>query len=143
MATPNPNQVNTSVLGMLSAVITSVCSIIVEASVQGNILIHKTLNVAIHVVSAGEHIAEAVEGRAEIYGHGLVANGELAERETLLKSKLRLANLEAQETAAATPTPASKAKPANTPKPASKGKPSSKATGTPRNAASSNGEARA
>ena len=143
-STPNPHQVNTSILGMISAVITALCSVVVETAIQGNILIHKSFNVAIHGVSAAEHIGQAVEGRAEIYGQGLVANGVLAERESLLKSKLRLWNLEAQEKAASQskgdePKPAAR-KARKTP---SK-KTGPRATGRPQNAANSaNGDARA
>ena len=85
----NPNQINTSVLGMASAVFTSLCAALVTTAVQGNLLIQKSFNVMIHGVAAAEHIAKAAEGRAEIYGKGLVKNGALAERETELKQILR------------------------------------------------------
>jgi hypothetical protein len=55
------------------------------------------MNVGINTVSALENITDAVEQRSKIYGAGMVSNGELAERETRLKYKLRLKNLENQE----------------------------------------------
>jgi hypothetical protein len=97
MSTINPNQINTSIFGMASAVFTSVCAMLVTTAVKGNLVVEKTANTLIHGISAAENIAEAVEGRSKIYGEGMVRNGELAERETTLKYKLRLANLERQE----------------------------------------------
>lgn len=99
MASVNPNQVNTSIFGMASAVFTSAAAALVTTAVKGNTLIDKTANTLIHGVSAAENVAEAVERRSKIYGDGIVNNGELAERETALKYKLRLANLERQEAA--------------------------------------------
>lgn len=99
MSNVNPNQVNTSIFGMASAVFTSMAAALVTTAVKGNTLIDKTANTLIHGVSAAENVAEAVERRSKIYGDGIVHNGELAERETALKYKLRLANLERQEAA--------------------------------------------
>jgi len=99
MTTPNPNQVNTSIFGMASAVFTSMAAMLVTTAVKGNTLVDKTANTMIHGVSAAENVAEAIERRSKIYGDGIVNNGELAERETALKYKLRLANLEKQEAA--------------------------------------------
>jgi hypothetical protein len=97
MSVPSPHQVNTSIFGMASAVFTSVCAALVTTAVKGNSLIDKTANTLIHGVSAAENVAEAVERRSKIYGDGIVRNGELAERETTLKYRLRLHNLEKQE----------------------------------------------
>lgn len=96
---PNPNQVNTTIFGMASAVFTSAAAALVTTAVKGNSLIEKSANTLIHGVSAAENVAKAVEKRSEIYGNGIVNNGELAERETTLKYKLRLAALERQERA--------------------------------------------
>ena len=101
MAVLNPNQVNTSIFGMASAVFTSMCGVLVTTAIKGNILVDKTANTLIHGVSAAENVAKAVEDRSKIYGDGMVRNGELAERETTLKYKLRLANLSRQEEAVA------------------------------------------
>jgi hypothetical protein len=101
MSTINPAQVNTSIFGMASAVFTSMCAALVTTAVKGNTLIDKSANTLIHGVSAAENVAEAVERRSKIYGDGIVRNGELAERETTLKYKLRLTNLERQEQAVA------------------------------------------
>lgn len=95
----NPNQVNTSILGMTSAVFTSVAATLVTTAVKSNTFIDKTFNVAIHGVAAAEHIAAAAESRAQIYAQGVVRNGVLQERETELKHILRLRALEAQELA--------------------------------------------
>lgn len=99
MSTINPNQVNTSIFGMASAVFTSLCTALVTLAVKGDILIGKSANTLIFGVSAAENVAEAVEKRSKIYGDGIVRNGDLAERETTLKHKLRLHNLEQQEKA--------------------------------------------
>lgn len=99
MTTLNPNQVNTTIFGMASAVFTSACAALVTTAIKGNTLIDKTANTLIHGVSAAENVAEAVERRSKIYGDGIVRNGELSEREITLKYKLRLANLEKQEAA--------------------------------------------
>lgn len=136
MATPNPNQINTSVLGMASAVFTSLCAALVTTAVQGNVLITKTFNVLIYGVAAAEQIAKAAEGRAKIYGEGLVANGELAERETKLKSLLRLHALEAQEEAAQTQPKTVSSKPAETKSDGKSGRPKAKLEPKPVNASS-------
>ena len=137
MSTLNPNQVNTSVLGMLSAVITSACTALVTTAIKGNEAIAGLFGIVIHAISAGEHIAEAVEGRAKIYGEHLVKNGALAEREGTLKHVLRLKALEAQEQSASV-------KPAAKPvKPAKSTKPKVRATGRPTNAASAKNTAHA
>lgn len=93
----NPAQINTSIFGMASAVFTSACAMLVTVAIKSNTLVEKTANTLIHGVSSMENVAEAVERRSKIYGDGMVRNGELAERETELKYKLRLANLERQE----------------------------------------------
>jgi hypothetical protein len=116
---PNPNQINTSVIGMFSAMLSAVFATIVTTAVRSNDLVNKTFNVVINGMSAAEHVSIAIDKRAEIYGKGLVDNGVLAERETLLKQKLRLAVLEQQEISARTPQPA-KAKPVVTTKSKSK-----------------------
>jgi len=95
----NVNQVNTSILGMTSAVFTSIAATIVTTAVKANVLVDKTFNVAIHGVAAAEHVARAGEERAKIYGEGIVNNGVLSEREITLKHKLRLYALEQQELA--------------------------------------------
>jgi len=95
----NPNMVNTSIFGMASAVFTSACAMVVTTAVRGNTLVDKLANTLIHGVAAAENVAEAVERRSKIYGDGIVRNGELAERETTLKYKLRLVNLERNEAA--------------------------------------------
>ena len=97
---------------MASAVFTSLCTALVTTAVQGNTLIHKGFNILIHMVSAGEFVAKAVEGRSEIYGAALVANGALAEREQTLKHILRLRTLEEQETTAGARPEPQKVKPA-------------------------------
>ena len=102
MSTLNVNQVNTTIMGMTSAMFTSLAATVVTLAVKSNLLVDKSFNVAIHGVSAAENVAEAVEKRSEIYGHGIVANGALAERETTLKHRIRLANLERQESAGPT-----------------------------------------
>ena len=112
MSNPNANQINTSIMGMTSAVFTSLAATIVTFAIKSNTLVDKTFNVAIFGVSAAEHIAEAGEKRAEIYGKGIVANGALAERETTLRARLRLYNLEQQEKATQTTLKPAKAKPA-------------------------------
>ncbi len=99
MSTINPNQVNTTIFGMASAVFTSACAALVTTAIKGNALIDKTANTLIYGVSAAENVAEAVEKRSKIYGKGIVDNGELSERETTLKYKIRLHNLEQQEAA--------------------------------------------
>lgn len=104
MSSVSPHQVNTSIFGMASAVFTSLCAALVTTAVKGNTLIDKTANTLIHGVSAAENVADAVEKRSAIYGQGIVNNGELAERETTLKYRLRLANLERQEQAIANGT---------------------------------------
>lgn len=111
---PNVNQVNTSILGVGSATITSLLGTIITVAVKSNLLVDKTFNVAINGVTAAEHISEAAEKRAKIYGEGIVANGTLAERETILKSQLRLHALEKQEKAARATIKPIKAKPATT-----------------------------
>lgn len=96
----NPSQVATGgVFAMASAVFTSACSMLITTAIKGNTLVDKTANTLIHGVSAAENVAEAVEKRSKIYGDGIVRNGELSERETTLKYRLRLANLERQEEA--------------------------------------------
>lgn len=110
--TPNVNQVNTSILGMSSAVFTSLCTALVTTAVKSNVLIDKTFNVAIHGVSAAEHIADAGEKRAKIYSDAIVKNGSLAERESEIRARLRLLALERQEAATAEATKAAKPKPA-------------------------------
>jgi len=95
----NVNQVNTSIIGMTSAVFTSIAATIVTTAVKANVLVDKTFNVAIHGVAAAEHVARAGEERAKIYGEGIVNNGVLSEREITLKHKLRLYALEQQEKA--------------------------------------------
>jgi len=84
---------NTSVLGVFSAIIRAIGSTIVK----GSAALDTTLDVAIHGVNAANHIASAVERRAEIYGDGMVANGVLAEREITLKHMHRLRALESAE----------------------------------------------
>ena len=113
MNTPNANQINSSILGMSSAVFTSLAATVVTFAIKSNVLVDKSFNVAIHGVSAAEFIAEAGEKRAEIYGQGIVNNGALAERETTLKQKLRLHALEKQEKAAKASLKPVKAKPAS------------------------------
>lgn len=97
MSAPNVNQVNSSIFGMASAMFTSVAAAVVTTAVQSNRFIDKTFSVMVHGVSAADNVASAVERRSQIYGEGIVRNGELAERETTLKYKLRLHNLEEQE----------------------------------------------
>lgn len=95
---PNPNQIVTGgVFAMASAVFQAACGMLVTTAVRGNQLVDKTASTLIHGVSAAENISIAVEQRSKIYGDGIVRNGELAERETTLRYKLRLANLEKQE----------------------------------------------
>jgi len=84
---------NTSVLGVISAVIRAMGSTIVK----GTQVIDTSFNVAIHGVNAANHLAVAVEKRAEIYGQGMVRNGALAEREITLKHTQRLRALEQAE----------------------------------------------
>jgi len=113
--TLNASQITAgSVVGMASAVFTSLCAALVTTAVRSNTLVDKSFNVLIHGVSAAEHIAEAGEGRAQIYGKGIVSNGILAERESELKQKLRLYALEAQEVQAQNATQAVKPKPTTT-----------------------------
>lgn len=97
MSNLNANQVNTTIFGMASAMFTSIAAMVVTTAVKSNTLVDKTANTLIHGVSAAENVAEAVERRSKVYGDGIVRNGELAERETTLKYKLRLYNLERQE----------------------------------------------
>jgi len=119
-ATLNPNQINTSIMGMTSAMFTAVAGTVVTTAVKSNTFIDKTFNVLIHGVAAAEHIADAAERRAKIYGDGIVENGKLAERETTLKHQLRLLALEAQE-AQARAVMAKPAKPATPKQPTHKG----------------------
>jgi len=107
--TPNPNTINTSLLGMLSAVIASFAQAFVTTAVQGNVAIEKLFKVVIHGLSAGEYIAKAGEKRAEIYGASIEKNGTVAEREQELKHQLRLKRVEDNEKPVAVGKP--KAKP--------------------------------
>ena len=122
MANLEQHQVNTSVLGMASAVFTSLCSMLVVAAVQGRVLVERSFSVAIHGVTAAEHIAKAAESRAEIYGGAITKNGAIAEQEQTLKHQLRVEALERQVNAAKgksqadTPKPASKVSKATTKK---------------------------
>lgn len=94
----NPNQIVTGgVFAMASAVFQAACGMLVTTAVRGNQLVDKTASTLIHGVSAAENISIAVEERSKIYGDGIVRNGELAERETTLKYRMRLASLEKQE----------------------------------------------
>jgi hypothetical protein len=86
---------------MAAAVFTSTCAMLVTTALRSNTLVDKTMSTLIHGVSAAENVADAVEKRSKIYGDGMVRNGEIAEREILLKSQMRLHNLEAQEKAVA------------------------------------------
>ena len=99
MSSVNPNQVNTSIFGMASAVFTSACAALVTTAVQGNTLIQKTGNTLIHGVSAAENEAEAVEKRSEIYSEAIVENGRVAEQENAIKLRLRLHHVTQQEEA--------------------------------------------
>ena len=118
----NHNQVNTSVIGMFGAMLNAIFSTVVTTAVRSNELVNRTFNVVINGMSACEHISIAIDKRADIYGKGLVEGGVLSERETLLKQKIRLAALEAQELSARTTQPV-KAKPGEAiPKPASNAK---------------------
>jgi len=100
----NPNQVPTTMFGMASAVFTSTCAMLVTTAVRSNAFIDKSMNVLIHGVAAAENVAAAVEVRSKIYGEGMIENGKLSEREILLKTKMRLANLEKHEAAVAAGT---------------------------------------
>jgi hypothetical protein len=113
----NPNQIASGGLfAMASAVVQAACGMLVTTAVRGNQLVDKTASTLIHGVSAAENISIAVEQRSKIYGDGIVRNGELSERETTLRYRLRLANLEKQEKdilaglAAYTPDPSLKDK---------------------------------
>jgi hypothetical protein len=86
---------------MLSAIFSTV----VTTAVRSNDLVNRTFNVVINGMSAAEHISIAIDKRSEIYGKGLIEGGILSERETLLKQKMRLSILEAQELAARTHKP--------------------------------------
>jgi len=97
---------------MLSAVITSACTALVTTAGKGNEAIAGLFSIVNHGIAAGEHIAKAVEGRAEIYGTALVKNGGLAEREQTLKHELRLRALELQDQSAGTKPQPVKVKPA-------------------------------
>jgi hypothetical protein len=88
----------------LSAVLTSTCAMLVTAALQSNKFIDKFFSTMIHGMSAADNIAEAVEKRSKIYGDGVVANGEISEREILMKSRMRLHALERQEQAVANGT---------------------------------------
>lgn len=94
----NPNQiVSGGLFAMASAVVQAACGMLVTTAVRGNQLIDKTASTLINGVSAAENISIAVEQRSKIYGDGIVRNGELSERETTLKYRIRLHNLEKQE----------------------------------------------
>ena len=95
--TLSASQVGSSIFGMLSGMFAALSNTVITTAVKGTVLIDKSLNVAIHGVSAAENISEAVEKRSKSYGEGIIANGELAERERTLKYILRLKNLEKQE----------------------------------------------
>lgn len=97
--TLRPEQVNTSIFGMASAVFTSACAALVTTAVKGNELITHTANTLIHSASAAENVTAAVEKRSKIYGDAIVENGKLAEREGTLKHQMRLYALEAKEKA--------------------------------------------
>jgi len=90
-------QINGSVLTMISAVISAMAAMIVTTCVQGNRFVGKFFNVAIHGVSAAEHIARAGEERAEIYGQSIVNNGVLAQREMVIRHRKRLVAVENEE----------------------------------------------
>lgn len=97
---PNSAQLNnTSVLGVLSATVTALGTTVITTAVKSTTLIDKSMNVLIHGVSAAEHIADAGEKRAKIYSDAIVKNGDLAEREGVVRAKLRLIALEKQEAA--------------------------------------------
>lgn len=121
MPTLNHNQVNTSVIGMFSAMLSAIFATIVTTAVETNGLVKQAFSVLSYTMSAAEHITQAVDKRSEIYGKGMVSNGALAERETELKYKLRLAALEAQEVSVVIKAQTVKSKPA---------KSASKANGT-------------
>jgi hypothetical protein len=93
----NASQVGSTIFGMLSGMFAALSNTVITTAVKATVLIDKSLNVAINTVSAAENVTVAVEQRSKIYGDGIVRNGELAERETTLKYKLRLKNLEKQE----------------------------------------------
>jgi hypothetical protein len=96
---PQEVLVNKSIPSMLAAVIAALTQTITITALRSTTLIDKSSNVLIHGVAAAEHIAAAAEQRAEIYGRGMVANGELAEREIQITHMLRLRNVEREELA--------------------------------------------
>jgi len=98
-----------SIIAAITMVFAALSKTIVTVAVKSDVLIDKTFSTAIHGVGAAEHIAKAVEDRAEIYGTALVSNGSAAEREHALKLKIRLHGLEAQEKASR-PRPSAKAR---------------------------------
>jgi len=118
--------INMSVLGVISTVIATLGSTIIKAS---TVLTH-SFDVLIHGVNAANHIAYAVEQRAEIYGDGMVSNGALAEREIKLKSAARIRALEEAEALADIVTPPADIKPVKVKPATSRKTKASKATKT-------------
>lgn len=112
MSTPplNASQIGTSIFGMLSGMFGALSTTVITTAVKFTLLMDKSMNVCINLVSAAEHVSDAVDKRANIYGEGMVSNGRLAEREIKLKHMLRLANLEKQEATAPVTAESLKAK---------------------------------
>lgn len=93
----NPNQVNSTIFGMGSAMFTSLAAAIVTTAVRTNELVDKSFSGLVHIASAGDNIANAVEKRSEIYGDAIIRNGELSEQEQTLKYEMRLHNLKEKQ----------------------------------------------
>ena len=90
-------QVSVNPVAVISAVITALGAMTITAANKSNAVLSNTGDIFVYGTSAAARVTKAVDQRAEIYGNAIVANGELAEREHLVKARMRLANLEQQE----------------------------------------------
>ena len=90
-------QVSVNPVAVISAVITALGAMTITAANKSNEVLSNTGDILVYGTSAGARVTKAVDLRAEIYGNAIVANGEIAEREHLVKARMRLASLEDQE----------------------------------------------
>jgi Mg-chelatase subunit ChlI len=90
-------QVSVNPIAVISAVITAIGAMTITAANKSNLILNNVGDVGVFGTSAAARVTKAVDQRAEIYGTAIVNNGQIAEREHLVKSRMRLANLERQE----------------------------------------------
>lgn len=89
--------VSMSVSNVLTAVVAALGHLVVTTAVKSDKLVDKTFDMTINLASAGEQVTGALDKRAGIYSNAIVQSGELAEREHILKQKIRLHALTLQE----------------------------------------------